>query len=111
VPPVRPRLLLVRNDADLPDVPGIIGQERAEEAVRFAIGIRRYGYNLYALGTSGMGKHGFVRAFLERQAAGEKAPSDWCYVHDFADPRRPRALRLPPGRAPQLAEDLRRLVD
>ena len=38
--------------ADLADVPGIIGQERAEEAVRFAIGIRRYGYNLYALGTS-----------------------------------------------------------
>jgi lon-related putative ATP-dependent protease len=97
--------------ADLPDIPGIIGQERAEEAVRFAIGIRRYGYNLYALGTSGMGKHGFVRAFLERRAAGEKAPSDWCYVHNFADPRRPRALRLPPGRAPQLAEDVRRLVD
>ena len=71
--------------ADLPDVPGIIGQARAEEAVRFAIGIRRYGYNLYALGTSGMGKHGFVRAFLERQAAGEKAPPDWCYVHDFAE--------------------------
>src|SRR3972149_11712034 len=74
--------------ADLPDVPGIIGQERAEEAVRFAIGIRRYGYNLYALGTSGMGKHGFVRAFLEQSAASEKAPSDWAYVHNFADPRR-----------------------
>jgi lon-related putative ATP-dependent protease len=97
--------------AELPDVPGIIGQERAEEAVRFAIGIRRYGYNLYALGTSGMGKHGFVRAFLEGQAAREKAPSDWCYVHSFADPRRPRALRLPAGRGPQLAEDMRKLVD
>ena len=89
--------------ADLADVPGIIGQERAEEAVRFAIGIRRYGYNLFALGTSGMGKHGFVRAFLERRAASEKAPSDWAYVHNFADPRRPRALRLPPGRAPSSA--------
>jgi lon-related putative ATP-dependent protease len=97
--------------AELADVPGIIGQERAEEAVRFAIGIRRYGYNLYALGTSGMGKHGFVRAFLERRAASEKAPSDWCYVHDFADPRRPRALRLPPGRAPLLREDLQRFVE
>ncbi len=97
--------------ADLPDVPGIIGQERAEEAVRFAIGIRRYGYNLYALGTSGMGKHGFVRAFLEQRAAGEDAPSDWCYVHNFADPRRPRALRLPPGRGPHFAEDMRTLVD
>jgi len=120
VPPLPPRSLARRCDpasfsfgttADLADVPGIIGQERAEEAVRFAIGIRRYGYNLYALGTSGMGKHAFVRAFLERQAAGEKAPSDWCYVHNFADPRRPHALRLPAGRGPQLAEDMRRLVD
>jgi len=120
LPPLPPTSLSRRSDpasfsfgttAELPDVPGIIGQERAEEAVRFAIGIRRYGYNLYALGTSGMGKHGFVRAFLERRAASEKAPSDWCYVHDFADPRRPRALRLPPGRAPHLREDLQRFVD
>jgi lon-related putative ATP-dependent protease len=95
--------------AELDDVPGIIGQARAEEAVRFAIGIRRYGYNLYALGTSGMGKHGFVRAFLERRAAAEPAPPDWAYVHDFADPRRPRALRLPSGRGPQLRDDMRRL--
>ncbi len=94
----------------LEEVPGIIGQERAEEAVRFAIGIRRYGYNLYALGTSGMGKHGFVRAFLERRAATEPAPADWCYVHDFEDARRPRALRLPPGRAPLLREDMGELV-
>jgi lon-related putative ATP-dependent protease len=120
LPPLPPSSLCRRSDpasfsfgttADLPDVPGIIGQERAEEAVRFAIGIRRYGYNLFALGTSGMGKHGFVRAFLERRAASEKAPSDWCYVHDFGDPRRPRALRLPPGRAALLREDLRRLVE
>ena len=95
----------------LADVPGIIGQQRAEEAVRCAIGIRRYGYNLFALGTSGMGKHGFVRAFLERRAAGEPAPDDWCYVQSFSDPRRPHALRLPAGRAPQLREDLRQLVE
>jgi lon-related putative ATP-dependent protease len=103
--------LAFETTADLPDLPGIIGQERAEEAVRFAIGIRRYGYNLYALGPSGMGKHGFVRAFLERRAAEEATPPDWCYVHNFQDPRRPRALRLPPGRAIQLREDLDRLVE
>jgi lon-related putative ATP-dependent protease len=106
-----PASLGFETTADLPDVPGIIGQERAEEAVRFAIAIRRYGYNLYALGTSGMGKHGFVRAFLERRASTEATPSDWCYVHNFEDPRRPCALRLPPGRAPRLRDDLQRLVD
>ena len=81
--------------------PGIIGQERAEEAVRFAIGIRRYGYNLYALGTSGMGKHGFVRAFLERPAAaGEAALRTGATSTTSTTPRRPRALRLPAGRGP-----------
>ncbi len=119
-PPLSPSRLRRRCDpagfdfgttAQLEPVSGIIGQERAEEAVRFAIGIRRYGYNLYALGTSGMGKHGFVRAFLERQAAAEPAPSDWCYVHDFADPRRPKALRLPAGRGRLLRQDARELVE
>ncbi len=96
--------------ADLPDVPGIIGQERVEEAVHFAIGIRRYGYNLYALGPSGMGKHSFVRAFLEDRAAGAPAPPDWCYVHNFKDARRPRALKLPAGRAPRLRQEMERLL-
>jgi lon-related putative ATP-dependent protease len=118
-PPLSPSRLRRRCDpagfafettAELEPVSGIIGQERAEEAVRFAIGIRRYGYNLYALGTSGMGKHGFVRAFLERQASAEPAPADWCYVHDFADARRPRALRLPAGRGRLLRQDMRELV-
>jgi lon-related putative ATP-dependent protease len=97
--------------ADLADVPGIIGQARVEEAVRFAMGIRRYGYNLFALGPSGMGKHSFVRAFLEDRAAEAPPPSDWCYVNNFQDGRRPRALRLPPNRAPGLREDMERLVD
>jgi len=106
-----PASLGFETTASLSEVPGIIGQERAEEAVRSAIGIRRYGYNLYALGTSGMGKHGFVRAFLETRAAAEPPAPDWCYVHRFADPRRPRALKLPPGRGPQLREEMERLVD
>ncbi len=97
--------------ADLADVPGIIGQERVEEAVHFAIGIHQYGYNLYALGPSGMGKHSFVRAFLDRRAAEAPAPPDWCYVHNFKDARRPRALKLPSNRAPRLREDMERLID
>ena len=97
--------------AELVDVPGIIGQERAEEAVRFAIGIRRYGYNLFALGPSGMGKHGFVRTFLERRAAEQPPPPDRVYVHNFEDARRPRVLALPPGQAPRLRDDMERLLE
>lgn len=55
--------------ADLQDLAEVIGQERAVEAVRFGIGIRREGFNLFALGPEGTGKYAVVRHYLERQAA------------------------------------------
>ncbi|MBS0002513.1 MAG: AAA family ATPase [Thioalkalivibrio sp.] len=29
-------------------------------------------------------------------------PSDWCYVNDLDAPHRPKALRLSPGRGPEM---------
>ena len=55
----------------------VIGQDRAVEAIQFAVGMRQSGYNLYALGPEGMGKHTVVRRFLEEQACQELAPPDW----------------------------------
>ena len=88
-----------------------VGQARAAGAVRFGIGIRRDGYNLYVLGPPGAGKRTLVQEFLARRAKGEGRPSDWCYVHDFEQPHKPRALRLPPGRGVRLRNDMRQLVD
>ena len=87
-----------------------IGQARAIEAVRFGVGIRRDGYNLFAFGPEGTGKMALVRRYVEERAAGEPAPSDWCYVNNFAEPHKPRALRLPPGRGVGLRRDMERLV-
>ena len=88
----------------------VIGQDRAVEAIRFAIGMRQSGYNLYALGPEGVGKHIAVRRFLEEQANQEMAPPDWCYVSNFKDRREPRALQLPAGRGSQLSEDMSHFV-
>lgn len=89
---------------------GIIGQERAVAAAEFGIGIRRPGYNLFVIGPPGVGKRTLLRQFLDQSAAGEPAPSDWCYVHNFAEPSRPRALELPAGRGRQLEADVARMV-
>jgi lon-related putative ATP-dependent protease len=97
--------------AALADIPLGLGQDRAEEAMRFGIGIHRYGYNLYALGPPGMGKQGFVRSLLEQDAAQAEPPSDWCYVANFAEPHRPRALRLPAGQAQPFRRDVERLIE
>jgi lon-related putative ATP-dependent protease len=87
------------------------GQARAIEALELGIAMRGRGYNAFALGPPGVGKHALVRRILERRAAAEPPPDDWCYVADFADPQRPRALRLPPGQAAPFKQELERLVE
>jgi len=93
------------------DLQEIFGQARAADAVRFGVAIRREGYNLFVLGPPGTGKHAFVRQFLQSRAAAEKRPDDWCYVHNFEQPHKPRALRLPPGRGEQFRSDMHQLVE
>ncbi|MDA3945956.1 MAG: AAA family ATPase [Helicobacteraceae bacterium] len=46
-----------------------IGQANALEAVEFGIEIQQDGYNLFAMGPSGSGKHSTVMAFLEKKIA------------------------------------------
>lgn len=96
---------------ELPDLTEIIGQPRAQEALRFGIGIRHEGYNIYALGPPGMGKHSLVKQLITQQATGKAVPSDWCYANNFSEPHKPVALQLPPGRGAKLRQDMERLID
>ncbi len=96
---------------ELEDLAEIIGQERAVNAVQFGIGIRREGYNLFALGPSGTGKRTTIGQFLDRKAATEPIPSDWCYVNNFEFSYQPHALQLPPGRGVVLRKDMEKLVE
>lgn len=97
--------------AQLEPIAEAVGQGAALEAVRFGVGIRREGYNLFILGPSGLGKHTLVRAFLESRAAREPVPGDWCYVNDFDHPHKPRALSLPAGRATGFQHGMEQLVE
>lgn len=106
-----PGRLPFTTTAELPDGPLVLGQDRAVAAIQFGIGMRREGYNAFALGPTGAGKHAIVRRFLEDQAASEPAPRDWCYVHNFEQPHRPRAISLPKGMGVKFRDDLARLVD
>lgn len=99
-----------RSTAELTAVTEIIGQDRAVDAVRFGIDIRRPGYNLYVLGDPGSGRHCVVRRLLEARAAGGEAPGDCCYVNNFAEGNRPRLLRVPAGRGGELKRDMQRFV-
>ncbi|MGB9093415.1 MAG: ATP-binding protein [Gallionella sp.] len=97
--------------SDLADMTGIIGQTRAMDALHFGAGIRHDGYNLFVLGPPGIGKRSMVRQFLEKKAGTEHEPADWCYLNNFDEPHKPRALMLPCGRGAELRERMQQLVD
>ena len=106
-----PDQLGFETTADLEDLGDVIGQTRAVEAVKFGIGIRREGYNLFAIGPNSIGKYTTVRRFVDDRAAGEPVPDDWCYVNNFQDRHRPHSIKLPPGMANKLKRDMERLVE
>jgi hypothetical protein len=89
----------------------IPGQSRAAEAVRFGVGIDREGYNVFALGPAGTGKHFLVEHFLTERASRRAVPPDLCYVNNFAEPNKPSLLTLPPGLGLSLKKDLKEFVE
>src|SRR3989344_283836 len=97
--------------AELEDLTEGIGQIRAIDAAEFGIGMRRNGYNLYVMGPGGSGKRTLMRQLLDRRIAGEAQPFDWCYINNFSQPHKPRAVRLPAGMGKKLRADMQQLVE
>ncbi len=88
-----------------------LGQHRARAAVETALSLPFDGYNIFAVGTNGLGKRTMLKRMLAAQAAQMPTPSDWVYVNNFANPRQPSALELPPGDAPKLKKHMHQLWD
>lgn len=106
-----PADLPFETTAELSDPDGIVGQSRAVEALEFAIGMPRAGFNVFALGPEGIGKRSAIRRFFGEAARSAPPPLDWCYVNNFEEPRKPRALALPAGRGAGFQSDMARFVD
>lgn len=96
---------------ELEDPEEIIGQARAARSIRFGIGMEGEGFNIFALGPEDTDKRTLVRHFVEESASGEAVPHDLCYVNDFEEPHRPRALRLPAGVGQEWARDMDRVLE
>ncbi len=97
------------TELDPPDA--MIGQERAEKSLDFGVDIKSRGFNIYAAGLPGTGRTSMILDRLRETARAQPTPDDWCYVYNFSDPHRPRALRLPAGRAPTLRRHMDELTE
>ena len=106
-----PAELGFRTTAELEPAHGLIGQDRALAALAFGVSIKASGFNIFAQGAQSSGRHNAVRRFVETRAREKSPPDDWVYVHNFTEPYRPNALRLPPGMGTRLAAELDELIN
>ncbi|NAW67314.1 Lon protease family protein [Photobacterium halotolerans] len=90
----------------------IVGQERAQQAVEFAMSIKEKGYNIFAIGRNGLGKRTMVLRYLNRHDPnGDASPLyDWCYVANFEETRTPKLLKLKPGTGMPFKKDIEKLM-
>ena len=105
------QLLDFKTTEELPDLEGMLGQERALGALEFGIGIRQPGYNLFILGPAGSGKHTVVEQHLRQQSSKEQTPTDYCYLNNFKQPHRPWLVQLQPGEGHVLYQDMQQLIE
>lgn len=105
-----PESLDFDRSSELAELVGGLGQERAEEALRFALSMRQPGYHVFVLGEAGTGRHATVARMLSEFAAAEAVPSDLCYVHNFGEPLNPRLLSLPAGMGARLRTRMQQLL-
>lgn len=89
----------------------IVGQDRAIMAANFGINIAHNGFNIFALGPSGMGKRHTIMSLLKKVAPLRSPSKDICYIYNFKDPYEPNFLLLPPGMGKTLADDMDKLVE
>lgn len=108
---VDPASLGFQSTSDLTPATSLIGQDRALKAIEFGTSIKAFDFNLFVLGPPASGKSTAVRSFLERKAADAPAPNDWVYVNNFDDHNKPKALRLPAGRARVFARAMLEAID
>ena len=94
------------NDAIPQYRKAIIGQERAIKALRFGLGNRAPGFNVYVSTADINGKYSVIKHFLKEMAKDDPLPNDWCYVNNFKNPYCPNALQLPAGLGMELKKDI-----
>lgn len=109
--PFAPEQFTFDTTDDLEPFRGVLGQERAVEALQFGVAMPRPGYNVFVMGEPGTGRFSFVKRYLQAEGKRVATPSDWVYLNNFDEPREPRVIELPPGSATEFSADIDRLID
>jgi len=100
-----------QTTAELKLAEEVIGQERAVKSIEFGLSIKNHGYNIFVSGVPGTGRNTIVKSIVKRISADRPVPDDWCYINNFKDPDRPRALKFAPGKGREFRRDVEKFIE
>ncbi|MBW2122067.1 MAG: AAA family ATPase, partial [Deltaproteobacteria bacterium] len=105
-----PESLPFETTHDIAPCETVIGQESGVKALRFGLGIPGFGYNVFITGTSGTGRRSALNRCLDEIIKDRKIPGDICYVNNFKNPDRPRALTFAAGQGKAFKNEMAELI-
>ena len=106
-----PKTLPFDSTADIEPITGVIGQDSAVDALKFGLETNAPGQNVFVRGITGTGRMTLIRRMLEQTRLACPAVRDRCYVHNFAQPDRPRLLTLYRGQGNPFQHRMDELAD
>ena len=104
-------LLSFETTDEVEPITGVVGQDDAIEALRYGLEVFAPGQNIYVRGIAGTGRMTLVRQLLEDISPTCPLADDRAYVHNFAQPSRPRLITLPRGRGRAFRHGVDRLIE
>ncbi|WP_105168998.1 Lon protease family protein [Pseudoalteromonas sp. T1lg23B] len=94
-----------------PEVLPFIGQQRAQSALDFALGMELPGYNVFVMGEAALGRFTMVKDKLDAHSKTRPTPKEWLYVNNYDDHREPIAMFMQAGQSKELADDIDEFLD
>ena len=86
------------NTLELDDFVGtVIGQERAENSLKYGLSVNRYGYNIFVSGEKSSLKEEYVKQILNDTIKNKQIPDDLTLVYNFKNNNKPILIRFSPG--------------
>lgn len=102
--------LKFKSTDELEPLDKIVGQPRAIESIRLGAELLSKGYNIFVSGLSGTGRLTTVRKILREVTSRKPVLFDFCYVHNFKEPDRPRLIKLSAGEGCKFASAMEEAV-
>lgn len=93
-----------KSTKELSPLKGIVGQDRAIEAITLGAELQSYGYNVFVSGVSGTGRLTTVKHILDQVSVTRPILFDYCFVHNFLFPDNPTLLKFPKGQGKSFAK-------